>query len=104
MAPISQASIEEKNNGSENMGEKAKMINCNTVLWEVKSSIRGVMAELQTLSNSEKTVISLGTGDPTANPQFLGRRPPFIDSLSSALTCSLSDSYAPSFGLPSARR
>ncbi|KAL0924982.1 hypothetical protein M5K25_003281 [Dendrobium thyrsiflorum] len=103
MAPISQVSTEEKNNGG-TTATKTKMIGCNPVLWEVKSSIRGVMDELQALSNTEKTVISLGTGDPTAYPQFLGGRPPFIDSLSSAFTSSLTDSYAPSFGLPPARR
>ena len=81
------------------------MVECNPLLREVKSSIRGVMAELLSAANPSKNLLSLGAGDPAVYPKFFGKgREFFADAVKATVASALYDSYPPAFGLPAARR
>ncbi|KAI0522390.1 hypothetical protein KFK09_004769 [Dendrobium nobile] len=107
MAPTSQNTMG-RNNGSMSGGAMAanpKMIESNPLIRQVKSSIRGVMAELLSVANPSKNLISLGTGDPAVYPNFFGKgREVFTDAVKATVASTLYDSYPPAFGLPIARR
>ncbi|KAG0452005.1 hypothetical protein HPP92_026198 [Vanilla planifolia] len=106
MAPTSKDSIsssmEEKSKNGMATSKPRLLVGCNPLLLQMKTSIRGVMAELKAAANPAKSVISLGTGDLAIYSDYFGKRRAFGDAVAAA--SAHFDSYLPAFGLPSARR
>ncbi|KAJ6854082.1 putative aminotransferase TAT2 [Iris pallida] len=68
-----------------------------------KLSIRGVVAELLSVANAEKALISLGVGD-ASSYQCFSEGKPFSGPLLESVGAGRFDCYAHSFGFPAARR
>nr|XP_029116189.1 probable aminotransferase TAT2 [Elaeis guineensis] len=81
-----------------------RRVQCNPLLLENKTSIRGVIGELLKTTNGEKPLVSLGIGDASSSPCFQKGKERFAAAVADAVSSSSFDCYAPSYGFPSARR
>ena len=78
------------------------MVKCNPCLSEQSTSLRGVVAELLSCANPEKSIVSLGVGDLSGHPSFR-KAEEFSKCVAEAVLSGDFNGYPPSCGYSCAR-